>query len=383
MTTGATNILYLVHDLTDAAVEKRVAMLRDGGADNVQVAGFCRTETAPDDVVGCPAFNFGRTYNGGFVQRILSVVREALLLSRHRDMFAKADIVMARNLEMLALAVRGRALCADKDKPVIIYESLDIHRLLLNEGGVGKILRGLEGWLARRAAGLITSSPAFITQYFEALSQVRLPVKLVENKVYGLDESAVKRAVRPMKAPWRIGWFGALRCKKSFKILTDLARAYPGVIEVIIRGKPAYDQMPDFDEIVKNTPGVIYGGPYKNPDDLAAIYGEIHFTWAIDMFEEGLNSSWLLPNRLYEGGLYGAVPLARAGVETGAVLDGLGIGVRLDDPLDEHLAAFFAGLTPEGYNDLAEQSAAVPLARWLCTSEESRNLVNWLKEKQG
>lgn len=375
------NILYLVHDLTDAAVEKRVAMLRAGGADRVHVAGFCRVTEAPEMIAGCPALSLGRTYNGGFAQRIVSVLREAVLLGRHRDLFAEADIVIARNLEMLALAVRGRALCAADNKPVLIYESLDIHRLLLKDGAAGQVLRGLEGWLAARASGLITSSPAFVANYFETRSNVRLPVRLVENKVYGIAEQDVARVVRPAGPPWRIGWFGALRCAKSLKILSDLARHSDGQIEVVIRGRPAYDQMPDFDEIVAHTRGVRYGGAYNNPDDLAAIYGEIHFSWAIDMFEEGLNSSWLLPNRLYEGGLYGAVPLARAGVETGRFLARLNIGVRLDDPLDAALQSFFAGLTLERYQDLAQAILAVPVSQWLCDDKESRALVDWLSER--
>ena len=67
----------------------------------------------------------------------------------------------------------------------------------------------------------------------------------------------------------------------------------PGKVEVIIRGRPSLDQFDDFTKQTTGIPGLSFKGPYKNPDDLQKIYSEVHFTWAIDMFEEGLNSSWL------------------------------------------------------------------------------------------
>jgi succinoglycan biosynthesis protein ExoL len=378
---GGLKILYLVYDCADAAVARRVAMLRDGGA-QVTVAGFRRAAAPPSEVAGCRAVDFGRTYNGRFAQRAWSVLREAALLSRHRPLFESADIVIARNLEMLAIAARGSDLC--KKPPTTVYESLDIHRLLLNRGLAGAALRALEGRLGQEAAAVITSSPAFVSNYFETLAQMRLPFRLVENKVYPPAPSEPRRGVRrPAGPPWRIGWFGLLRCAKSLAILSRLAKASGGQIEVVIRGRPAYDQLPGFHRVVADTPGLTYGGHYRNPEDLAAIYGDVHFTWAIDMYEEGLNSAWLLPNRLYEGGLYGAVPLALAEVETGRYLARLGLGVRLDAPLEDALKAFFANLTAARYRELEQAAAAVPAVTWLCSREECRDLVAWLSALAG
>jgi hypothetical protein len=369
-------ILYLVHDLSDPAVRRRVIMLRDGGA-LVTVAGFRRTSGPVSDVAGAPTLDLGQTYNGGFIQRIWSVLREVAGLKKHRDMFEKADVVIARNLEMLAIAVRGRGFAAKP--PALVYESLDIHRLLLNQGPVGTIFRTLEGWLASRASVLITSSPAFVREYFERLSQVRLPVRLIENKVYGSDITIPEGPRRP-GPPWKIGWFGAIRCRKSLRILSDLVRQSDGAIEVIIRGRPAYDQLPDFDKITSETPGLIFAGPYKNPDDLPSIYREVHFSWAIDMFEEGLNSSWLLPNRLYEGGLFNTVPIALKSVETGRFLDGLKIGVTLADPLDLSLRSFFRNLTAASYSDLELRATKVPSAHWYSSKKDCEHLVEFLKD---
>jgi succinoglycan biosynthesis protein ExoL len=382
MTNPAPKILYLVHDLNDPGVHKRVAMLRDGGA-RVVVGGFHRGSQVPAQISVAPAFTFGQTHNGKFVQRLVAVFKQIMRIGRYRADFADADIIIARNLEMLALAVRGRAVVAPQ-KPVIVYEVLDIHRLLLNDGPVGMILRRLEGSLAARAVLLLTSSPAFVEQYFKPRSCVNLPTRLVENKVYdpsGLVPTAIPHRIPG--PPWVIGWFGAIRCATSLRILKELVTSSHGQVRVVIRGRPAYDQFENFDRDVTNTPGLEFLGPYKNPDDLAAIYSAVHFTWAIDYFEKGLNSSWLLPNRIYEGGAFGSVPIALAAVATGQLLKRYQIGAMLDEPLLPALQAFFGTLTSSQYQTMADGCKAVPRPTWVADTNDARDLVTILSSLKG
>jgi len=375
MANAALKVLVLAHDLSDAAVHRRVQMLQAGGA-IVTIAGFRRTSHPVREIAGCPTVDFGRTYNAGFLQRIVSVLREIVLLGRHRSLFAAADIILGRNLEMLAIAVRGRSLA--RPAPAIIYESLDIHRLLLRQDLIGSPLRTLEGWLSRRASALFTSSPAFVSGYFNRFSKVKLPIRLVENKILDIGTVAHPPSTRTADRPWIIGWFGMIRCRKSLHILADLARQSGGTIEVVIRGRPSPDQFGDFEKLVTSMPGVRFLGPYK-PEDLGAMYGSAHFSWAIDMFEEGLNSSWLLPNRLYEGGAYNCVPIAIDAVETGHFIKRLGIGVPLKEPLSNSLAEFFKNLTPEKYWALAEAAAQVPRATWVCDANDCKALVDYMR----
>jgi succinoglycan biosynthesis protein ExoL len=324
-------ILYLVHDLSDPAVARRVAML-DAGGGAVTLAGFCREDrTAGDMPLARPPVDLGTTRDGRFAQRMGAVALAAARLPTRLGQIPVPDVIMARNLEMLALArrfVAATGLCVP-----IVYECLDIHRLLLGDGALGGAMRAAERRLARDAALLVTSSPAFTREYFESRKQVAAPIDHVENKVLdlgGLAEAHPAPAPLPGE-PWRIGWFGALRCRRSFDILAAFARAMEGRFEIVLRGRPALDQIPDFHERIAAAPHMRFAGPYLNPDDLAAIYGEVHFTWAIDFFEAGMNSEWLLPNRLYEGGRHGAVAIARRGTETARFLEQRGIGVVLGD----------------------------------------------------
>jgi hypothetical protein len=369
-------IAYFVHDLTDPAVGRRIAMLRAGGAE-VVVFGFRRVEAAPGEVGGARAVDLGRTHDGRFGQRLWRTALAAVGIERWRGQLARADLIIARNLEMLAVAQAARVRCRLDAR--LVYECLDVHRLMLDAGPKGQMLRLAERALMRRASQLVVSSPAFLTHYFEDVQglgrELELATLLVENKVLDLDGQRPVRRKPAAGPPWRIGWLGAIRCQKSLDLLCDLARARPDLVEVKIAGRPAYGEFRDFDAQVAEAPGVSFLGPYTAAD-LPALYGDCHFVWAIDFMEAGLNSDWLLPNRLYEGGRHGAVPIALSSVETGRWLAGRGFDLPLAD-LDD-LEGVLEGLTPAAYADLRAQVDAQPAGAFAVGRVECRDLVRRL-----
>ena len=350
VTADMLRILYLVHDLNDPAVRRRVLMLQAGGAE-VVLAGFSRKANPLALVEGITPIDLGRTHDGRFLHRLASVGRAAFTLSGRLDRNFRPDIVIGRNLEMLALAHRANALLGGSIP--VVYECLDIHRLMLRGDVTGQALRAVERRLARRSALLVTSSPAFVRNYFERFGQADLPWVLLENKVLDLadDRGSARFAPTPPPAagePWRIGWFGALRCRKSLELLARLAGEMKGRVEIILRGRPARDQFDDFDRQVAEAPHLTFAGPYRNPEDLPRIYGDVHFSWLPDFFEEGMNSAWLLPNRLYEGCCYSTVPLAMAGTETARFLEEKGLGFTIAEPSSEALSRLAATMHGSG-----------------------------------
>ncbi|MFU0504486.1 glycosyltransferase family protein [Pseudaminobacter sp. NGMCC 1.201702] len=374
------HVLYLVHDLSDPAVRRRVVMLQAGGA-AVTLAGFRRTAQAVTRVENLTPIDLGPTRDGQFTQRLLAVVKAALSLGQKLEDVRKPDVIIGRNLEMLALARRARALLS-ADVP-IVYECLDIHRLLLGQNGISKAMRGAERALGRKAALLMTSSPAFLRDYFQRFEQITAPVALLQNKVLELAERPMdipcEMAVPADGGPWTIGWFGALRCRKSLELLAAFTRRMEGCFEVVLRGRPAYSEFADFDGFVAAEPYLRFEGAYRNPEDLARIYGEVHFSWAIDFFEEGLNSNWLLPNRLYEGCRYGTVPIAMRATETGRFLSDRHLGLLLDEPSVEALAERFESMGAETYAAARKRVLAEDRGTWVCDLRDCRALVDRLK----
>jgi hypothetical protein len=184
---------------------------------------------------------------------------------------------------------------------------------------------------------VLTSSPRFITEYFRKFAP---PVKVLENKALLLDSGIVRQPSLPSGPPWKLGWFGMIRCRRSFAILSDVARELGGNLQIRIAGRASPKEFPDFEKLVARSPHVTFIGSYRF-EELPDLYGDVHFSWAIDFFEQGLNSSWLLPNRIYESSLFGAIPIAEEGVETARWLTEKGIGVILSGG-SENLTAEFS-----------------------------------------
>jgi succinoglycan biosynthesis protein ExoL len=357
-------VLYLVHDLSDPAVRRRVMMLRAGGAE-ITLAGFRRGENRLADVEGIVPLELGATEDARFARRLLAVVGAAATLGSRLRHVARPDVIIARNLEMLALANKAAAHFGGAIP--IAYECLDIHRLLLRKDLVGGALRAAESRFGRNASLLVTSSPAFVENYFKPLSKIRAPVHLLENQVLELDGSVDELPARtkPENEPWRIGWFGAIRCRKSLALLSDFTRRMNGRFEVVLRGRPARSEFDDFDGLIAREPFIRFEGPYRNPEDLAAIYAGVDFSWAIDFFEEGQNSAWLLPNRLYEGCRHGALPIVLAGTETARLALQRGIGISLADARPETLIAQFTAFDDGLYHDLHANLVALGPRPWV------------------
>lgn len=365
------HVLYLVHDVSDPAVRRRFIMLKAGGA-RVTLAGFRRTQEL-EDVEGLTPIDLGITRDGRFAQRLGAVAMAATRIAASLKSVAAPDVIVARNLEMLALAQRARS--AFSSSVPIVYECLDIHRLVLREDLLGRGLRGAERLLGRNVSLLLTSSPAFVSHYFERFGQIDAPIELIENKLLELEPRFDLRPSQVPPLPWKIGWFGALRCRKSLELLADFTRSADGRFELVMRGRPALSEFPDFHGFVESEPHLAFKGAYRNPEDMADIYSQVHFSWAIDFFEEGQNSTWLLPNRLYEGCRFGTVPIAMAGTETASFLERQNVGLVLSEPSVAALTQTLSDVTTERCAALHGAVLARDPATWVCSRSDCRALV--------
>ena len=372
------HVLYLVHDVSDPAVRRRIIMLKAGGA-RVTLAGFRRTTNPVADVEGLPPIDLGATRDGRFGQRLAAVAKAAVSIGSKLATMSRPDLIIARNLEMLALARRAKS--AFRATVPIVYECLDIHRLVLRDDYLGKAMRRVERYLGRDVKLLVTSSPAFIANYFKPFGQIAAPVELVENKYFETAPVSVDdrlKAEDPVAPPWRIGWFGALRCRRSLELLAEFSRRLDGRFEIILRGRPALSEFPDFHAFVESEPWLSFRGPYRNPEDMAAIYQEVHFSWAIDFFEEGQNSEWLLPNRLYEGCRFGAVPISMGNTETGRFLNQQEIGILLSQATPDALEIALGKMEEDRFRKLRANVLARNPRTWSYDRSDCRALVEKL-----
>jgi hypothetical protein len=317
------------------------------------------------------------TQDGQLLERAGSVALAAWRIDRLQSALTGCSVVIARNLEMLLLAARARRRYAAD--AALVFECLDIHRLLVHNNAVGWLLRTIETKFVEQVDLILTSSPRFLREYFQPRN-FSPPIKILENKVLAPDRfsSHSSQSSRSSGPPWKIGWFGMLRCRRSFDILSSVAGSSNGHLEVVIAGRPSPKEFPDFAEMVAKVPSVTFLGSYRF-EHLSSLYGGMHFSWAVDYFEQGLNSSWLLPNRIYESSFFGAIPIASEGVETANWLADKKIGLTLTGEPELALSKMVSTMTESRYRELFDALQRIPSTELIETPESCRQLIELLE----
>ena len=354
------SLVFIGPERTDARSVKRIAALTDHGW---QVTGFTfhRDRGQADPPPAWENIHLGNTYSRRYLQRIWAIVRALGLIFRHRRRIREAAVLYVINPDNSLLALFGR-LVSHRRVPLVV-EMADIQPVMTGTGLPSRALRVYERFVLRRSRLLVTTSPGFVDHYFGPVQHHRGPIFLLENKVY--PSAALIAARQPRTAParpgrWTIGFFGVLRCRRSIELICGLAAAFPDKVTFVLRGVPAGLDAGLFHQKIAAHHNIEYGGPYRYPDDLPAMYDSVDFNWCFDFSAPGANSTWLLPNRIYEGGLFHCPALAFAGTETAAWVSGQGLGGIFREDLAENLHAYFAALTLEEWDARRSRCAAAP-----------------------
>ncbi|MFV0523554.1 MAG: hypothetical protein ACK5RL_03545 [Acidimicrobiales bacterium] len=372
------NVAFFGHDTGDAAVRRRVQAFGDDG---IAVQGFMmrRGESGPTE---WPNVDLGITLDEDYRQRLGAIGRGVRVAAAHADQLRHADLVYARNLDMLVCAAAVMNLA--RVRRPLVYECLDVHRLMVRSDAVGKAMRTAERLLLRRTDLLVVSSPGFIEHYFDVRHPGRFRPWLLENRMAPGSFRQARPEPTPVPAdrPLRVGWFGVLRCQRSLHLLTDLAVRLGDRVEIVIRGRPNEIEMPDFHHRIGPLTNVVFGGPYRSPEDLSRLYADVDIVWAADFMDAGFNSEWLLPNRLYEGGWYATPAVAPEGTVTGQWISQRHAGFTVGEPLGDSLVALVDRLDRDRSPIEAAQVALarLPESTFIQPAGEMRALVNAVLE---
>lgn len=359
-------IAFFGHDASESTIIKRVRAFQDEGS---RVTGFMfrRVREGVARLAECERVELGITQDRRYLRRLLNLVTGLGRIVERRDLVAQSDVIYARNIDMLALAVLGKAI--SRSRAPLVYEVLDIRQVFVGTGAVSKLFRWAERMLMARADLLVVSSPDYMDHYFHKVQGYRGAWHLLENKIPAGRLTQCGRAVDAPRPgpPWVIGMFGVLKCARSLDLLVELAKANPDRVVIHLRGTPSECDIPArrLSEVSTRFRNVKYFGPYASPEDLADIYREVHFVWSGDYLDPTNNSLLCLPNRLYEGCYFGAVALANSGTATARKIERDGLGVALAVPVEEALDRFIKGLTFETYQALRQLTTAAPANKFV------------------
>ncbi len=347
-------LAFFGHDRHDSAIRKRTAAFERHGWRVVRFM-FHRNRPNLPPLSADGTIDLGATHDLAYGRRVASLLSALPKIRAHASALRSADIIYARNLDMLALAAVARRLTGSRAP--LVYEALDVRRVMVGNGLVSWLFRFAERRLLAMSDALVVSSPEYMSRYFWPVQRFAGPWHLLENKLPGPppvgDERPRDCGPPPPQAeePWIIGWFGVLKCRRSLDILTRVAEALGPRCVVHVRGLLSENDISPamVAEIASRHTNIVFGGPYANPADLPAIYGQVHITWAADFLDPEANSAWCLPNRLYEGCAQGSVLLASRGTATGARIERDRLGWTLEEPLEETAPAFLAALDSAAY----------------------------------
>ena len=296
-----------------------------------------------------PNTHLFRTENDRLIKRALIVAASVAKMIWHRTRIRQADMIFARNLDMLAIAWAARVLSGAAHVP-LIYECLDINGALCRYDRLSRMMRAAERFLLARIQMLVVSSPGFIDHYFVPMQGYHGHWALWENKLAAglkLPNRPVHRKPRAPDAALTIGWVGTIRCAPSLKLLTELAERMGPRVAIHLHGIVHGHVKSDFEAALDTHANISFFGAYSYPLDLAKVYGDCDLVWAQDLWQSGNNSDWLLPNRLYEASWAGCPSLAVAGTATAGRVVADGLGWVVDKPEVEAVISVLQGLTAD------------------------------------
>ena len=362
-------ITFLLPTIGHPRHRKRIRALRRLGAET-RVLAFSRQGHLEDDetpgvqVLGEIAHE-EVWRRSATLMRALPVVREAA---------RNSDVVYAFGPDQLALA--RLALAGLRRPPRLAVEIGDLHPFLVADRPTAALGRAFERLLMRSNVLLVSTSPGFVEKYYrQKLGMKQLPSLVIENKVDPDVTPKPLALVREAKGPIRIGWFGMLRCERSWEVLRRVAREGQGRFQIVLRGVPT-DRLTDLPERVRAEAHMEFSGSYSVPDDLPEMYGEIDLCWMVhhDTVRPYESWGWARSNRLYQAGWYGTPVIGQVDKDDSTVLAEHGLGMTLDVTDVERSVAAFQDLDRADVTAWRRNFATVPESVFALSNEHEHLL---------
>lgn len=369
-------VVFFAPDVSDVSTIKRAEAFIAYGY-RLLVLGFRRDNYNRGFQPAWPFVSLGRTRDNRYAQRITALVKAALKVIAVRKKFRDAEIFYARNIDQLLLALLA-CLLGNRSAQVV-YEVLDIQPAFVGQRWVSRVLRLIERLSLRRTNLLVVSSPGFVRHYFVPIQNYNGPWFLLENKLS--SDFPLAAGARPASSEavplrsryrWVVGYCGLIRGQETIDMIIRIAERLEGLVLFRFRG---IFTTADRDTLLRATvrlDNLVYEGDYVNPRDLAAIYGDLDFAWAVDLENREHNSRWLLPCRFYEAGYFGVPCLAAHGFEVGRLIDKDRLGWTFDDPYEDVIVQFFKTLTQFEYDETRQRLLSMPSSAFVAGEDTVR-----------
>ena len=272
--------------------------------ESIKILAFDRDEGKAENI---DYLSLGNIYRSKYISRLFNICKAVFIASKE---CAKCDAVFTWTLDCLIITLLAKLFSGNWGLKVL-YNVRDVHPLLTKKTTVAFSLRVLDKFLSRFVHLFVFTSPCYYDGYYcNMIGLNNIKWVVVENKV---PEELWQNVSRP--APQKtssddikIGYFGLMAYRNSWEIIKSILKSDKNNIKFYLRG---YNYIGDyFEKDLQELNNVVYEGPYKNPEDLQAMFEKIDVSWAINAenYTPNTNDQWAMCNRFYEG-LYFKKPL--------------------------------------------------------------------------
>lgn len=313
--------LLFVTSATEHTTFRKTAKLLSKSGAHVKIIGFTRNNFPSGNEV-IPTKVLGTVSHGSYLKRILIIIK---FFREIREEARKTDVIYCFSLDVLLVT---RIVLFFSENKIVIYQIQDIKRQLIGNSFKSKSYRFVEKTLLKSVSHIVVSSKDYYTSFLKKYyNYPESKASVIENKVEVLpkvyDFKSVDNQIR-------IGYFGVLRCRRSWDVLKTSALESKSNIFIYLRGKPS--AVPNLKEQAEETSTISYDGPYKSPDDLDSIYSKVDIVWAAYPYNDNAEGNWRMARtiRFYEACAYRKPVLVQKGTPHASIVEDLEIGMVVD-----------------------------------------------------
>lgn len=364
------NITFLNPSVTFHRFTKRISLINAEGI-NCSVLAYERNQY-PGKVLPFDFISLGTIKHGAYVYRLLKLFHSVIQVRKN---IRFAHYIYAFGLDMVLLGwiasfFNGR-------KIPIVYEVGDIREVFLKSGLIGKVARRIDRFFSKQSKIIVVTSSAFAKEYF--INRLRISgVRIfeIENK---LDKSILhKSSISPHTQnnnQMIIGYYGVIRCQRSWTILKEIIQKSNGKIALDVRGVPV--NIPTFIEDCAKIENINYYGSYISPDDLPKMYNSIDLVWVVGLHGND-NHLWAKRCRFYEAGLFKKPMIGQIGSMDGKIIEKYGLGMVFDFKIKEEVIHGINSIKFQQLEEWTKNINRMPEDSFVYTNEHTK-LVKIMK----
>lgn len=267
----------------------------------------------------------GSMKHGKYLQRLAALTRAiAPIYRRTRE----ADFLYCFGTDLAVLGVVVRVF---RRRLQLVVEIGDVRPVMVEDGLKGIVLRAVERLALRHAAVIVVTSPAYRDRYLlDPQGATAGKILVAENKV----DPRVRELAEPIRGDdvtpgsvLSIGYYGLIRCRKSWSLLARIAQTLPDRFRVDVWGRLILDH--SWTDLQVLPPNMAYHGEFRNPDDLSTMFRRFDLVWVAHAHGT-TNTDWARANRFYEACCFGKPMIGQRGTLDGGEIDRLDMGFCID-----------------------------------------------------